>query len=66
LRDKVARTPDQLARFEAELAEVEDGERRHHQRLADERAATGAAELRRAINAITSEAAQAKAALAAA
>ena len=50
----------------AELAEAEKGEKRHHQRLADERAATGAAELRRAINAITSEAVEAKAALAAA
>ena len=66
LRDKVGRAPDQLARFAAELAEAEKGEKRHHQRLADEHAATRAAELRRAIDAITSEAAQAEATLAAA
>jgi len=66
LRDKVDHAPDQLARFAAELAEAEKGEKRHHQRLADEHAATRAAELRRAIDAITSEAAQAEAALAAA
>lgn len=65
LQAKVADTPAMLARFEAELAEAEKGEKRHLQRLADERDAARAAELRVAIAAIKSEAAQAKAALAA-
>lgn len=65
LQAKIASAPDQLAAFERQLAEAEKGEARHLQRLADEQDAHRAAELRRTIAAIRSEAAQATAALAA-